>query len=144
MPATASPHSLSISDFDYRLPAQLIAQEPLTDRQASRMLAVDRASGTLEDRDFSAFPSLLRPGDVLVLNSTKVFPARLVGRTKTGDRIELFLVRELERGSWKTLAKPGRRLRVGKRMAFGDKLVGEVVEKSLDGTFVVRFEQVED
>lgn len=134
----------SIADFDYTLPPELIAQEPLADRQASRMLVVDRASGTLRDLEFSAFPSLLRAGDVLVLNNTKVFPARLVGRTETGARIELFLVRELERALWKTLAKPGRRLRVGKRMAFADKLAGEVVEKSLDGTFVVRFEQVED
>jgi S-adenosylmethionine:tRNA ribosyltransferase-isomerase len=108
------------------------------------MLAVDRVSGTFEDCEFSDFPSLLRPGDVLVLNNTRVFPARLVGRTETGARIELFLIRELETGSWETLAKPGRRLSIGKRIRFADKLLAEVVAKSLDGRIEVRFEAVED
>lgn len=133
-----------ISDFDYDLPQDLIAQEPLAERAASRMLVVDRAGGTFTDNMFTAFPDQLRAGDVLVLNNTKVFPARLIGRSETGARIEVFLIRELADGSWQTLARPGRRLSPGKRVIFSDELACEVIDKADDGRVRVRFEAVGD
>src|SRR5260370_3524910 len=111
-----------ISDFDYDLPPDLIAQEPLAQRAASRMLAVDRAANSFADKNFSDFPSFLRAGDVLVLNNTKVFPARLFGQTGTGANVEIFLVKETETGVWETLARPARRLHAGKRIEVSDKL----------------------
>lgn len=133
-----------ISEFDFELPPELIAQEPLADRQASRMLAVDRAANSFADRSFTDLPQFLRSGDVLVLNNTKVFPARLFGQSETGANIEIFLVRETDEGTWETLARPARRLNVGKRVHFGDKLTAEVVEKTEDGKVFVRFESVGD
>ena len=128
-----------ISDFDYELPSDMIAQQPLPQRHASRMLIVARAVGIFADRNFCDLPTFLRVGDVLVLNNTKVFPARLIGRTETGAGIEVFLVREVG-DVWETLARPGRRLRVGKRLIFDDRLAAEVVEKRGDGKVFVRFE----
>ncbi len=128
-----------ISDFDYELPPALIAQQPLAERQASRMLRVDRRLGTFGDREFLCLATFLHSSDVLVLNNTKVFPARLIGQTETGAGIEIFMVRE-EAGLWETLARPGRRLRVGKRLSFGDRLSAEVVEKRPDGKVFVKFQ----
>lgn len=129
-----------ISDFDYDLPPELIAQEPLAERTASRMLAVDRAAHAFADKQFSDLPLFLQSGDVLVLNNTKVFPARLFGKTETGASVEIFLITETSSGVWETLARPARRLRVGKRIVFGGKLTGEVVQKTPDGKVFVRFE----
>lgn len=129
-----------ISEFDYELPAELIAQEPLRERAGSRMLVVDQGSGSLDDRQFVEFSSLLGKGDVLVLNNTKVFPARLFGRTETGARIEVFLVKEAGNNLWEALARPGKRLHIGKRIVFGDRLSAEVIEKSSDGRIGIRFE----
>jgi S-adenosylmethionine:tRNA ribosyltransferase-isomerase len=129
-----------ISDFDYNLPENLIAQAPLENRENSRMLIVDRRSGKLVDRNFYDLPDLLRDGDVLVLNNTRVFPARLFGRSETGARVEIFLVRETGRGIWETLARPARRLKTGKKIVFGEKLIAEVLDKTEDGKVLVRFE----
>ncbi|MFT3743447.1 MAG: tRNA preQ1(34) S-adenosylmethionine ribosyltransferase-isomerase QueA [Pyrinomonadaceae bacterium] len=129
-----------ISEFDFELPAELIAQEPLADRKASRMLAVDRSAGQFTDRSFRDLPQLLKKGDVLVLNNTKVFPARLLGQSETGANIELFLVRAASDGTWETLARPARRLHPGKIVYFGKKLSAEVVEKKEDGKVFVRFD----
>lgn len=131
---------MQIDDFDYRLPPELIAQEPLANRQASRMITVDRHSGEIKDREFVEFPSLLGAGDVLVLNNTKVFPARLIGRSDTGAKIELFLIRASEGRKWEALAKPARRLRAGKKLTFGNKLSAEVLERAADGAVFVRFD----
>ncbi len=133
-----------ISDFDYELPPALIAQEPLAERQASRMLIVDRASSTFCDGQFIDFPQLLNDGDLLVLNNTRVFPARLFGRAETGARIEIFLVREIESGVWETLARPARRLHDGKRIVFGNDVSAEVVGRSADGKVIVRFAASDD
>jgi S-adenosylmethionine:tRNA ribosyltransferase-isomerase len=131
---------MTIEEYDFELPEELIAQEPLADRKASRMLAVDCAAGTFADDGFSSLPSYLREGDVLVVNNTRVFPARLLGRSETGARVEIFLVRRLGDGSvWETLARPARRLREGKRIIFGDKLSASVVDKSPDGKLIVEF-----
>lgn len=126
-----------ISEFDYNLPAELIAQEPPEERGGSRMLVVDRRNASFSDRQFADLPSFFCEGDVLVLNNTKVFPARLFGRTETGAQVEIFLVREMDNGHWETLARPGRRLSVGKRIVFDESLTGEVVEKFDDGKVVV-------
>ena len=129
-----------ISDFDYNLPENLIAQAPLEKRENSRMLIVDRRSGELADRNFYDLPELLRDGDVVVLNNTRVFPARLFGRSETGAKVEIFLVRETSRGIWETLARPARRLKTGKKIIFGEKLIAEVIDKTEDGRVRVRFE----
>ena len=133
-----------LSDFDYDLPAELIAQQPLANRAASRMLVVNRAAGSFADDDFTDFPSYLRPDDVLVLNNTKVFPARIFGQTESGARVEIFLIRETTAGVWEVLARPGRRLRPGKHVAFGDRLAGEITEKWPDGKLSIRFEADDD
>ena len=137
-------NAMLISEFDYGLPAELIAQKPLAEREASRMLAVNRSSNCFADRNFSDLPRFLRNGDVLVLNNTKVFPARLFGRSETGANIEIFLVKENDNGIWETLARPARRLNIGKFIEFGDRLTAEVLEKTTDGKVLVRFEAAGD
>jgi S-adenosylmethionine:tRNA ribosyltransferase-isomerase len=131
-----------LSDFDYELPAELIAQEPLATRDASRMLLIDRANQVWRDTTFVEFPNYLKSNDVLVINNTRVFPARLLGhRLPSGGSVELLLVRELQPNTWEALARPGRRLPAGARIAFGDRdLVGNVIEARSDGVRVVRFE----
>ncbi len=129
-----------LSDFDFELPQELIAQTPLKERSASRMLAVDRSAGKFEDSVFHDLPRYLRKGDVLVINNTRVFPARLFGKTETGARIEIFLVEELADGSWETLARPARRLSTGKRIHFSEELTAEVVSRDDNGRVIVRFE----
>jgi S-adenosylmethionine:tRNA ribosyltransferase-isomerase len=129
-----------ITDFDFELPDSLIAQEPLENREKSRMLVVNRASNSYTDEHFYNFPKFLRKGDVVVLNNTKVFPARLFGTSETGARIELFLVRETENQVWETLARPARRLKTGKKILFGENLAAQVLEKSEEGRVFVKFE----
>jgi S-adenosylmethionine:tRNA ribosyltransferase-isomerase len=121
---------MHISAFDYELPEQLIAQEPLPERDASRMLVVDKTNKSWSDRKFSDLPDHLSGGDVLVINNTRVFPARLVGKRKpSGGRVEILLVRELEPALWETLARPGRRLKQGDRLSFaGGKMEGEILD----------------
>ncbi|CAN5430818.1 tRNA preQ1(34) S-adenosylmethionine ribosyltransferase-isomerase QueA [soil metagenome] len=129
-----------ISEFDYELPVEQIAQEPLVDRSGSRMLVVDRGTSNFTDNNFVDLPRFLREDDLLVLNNTKVFPARLFGRTLTGANIEIFLVRETENGLWETLARPARRLQPGKRIVFDERLAAKVVEKTDDGKVFIKFE----
>jgi S-adenosylmethionine:tRNA ribosyltransferase-isomerase len=131
-----------ISDFDYELPEELIAQYPLAERDAARMLLVDRENRRWEDSRFAKLPSFVSKGDLLVINNTRVFPARLVGkREPTGGRVELFLVREREPLVWETLARPARRLQPGARVSFGDgALRAEVIESLDDGRRAVRFD----
>src|SRR5215204_4693053 len=136
---------MRISDFDFELPDELIAQHPLERRDASRMLVVDRSRGTWRDASFADLPSELGEGDAVVVNNTRVFPARLVGRREpTGGRVELLLVRrraEFEDETWEVLAKPARRLEAGARVTFGDgRLSAETVAATEDGAGrVVRF-----
>jgi S-adenosylmethionine:tRNA ribosyltransferase-isomerase len=131
---------MKISEFDFELPDNLIAQEPLANRENSRMLSVDRASNSFQDEHFYNFPKFLKKGDCVVLNNTKVFPARLFGASETGAKIELFLVRETENQIWETLARPTRRLKIGKKIIFSENLVAEVLEKTDEGRVFVRFE----
>ena len=137
---------MRISDFDFELPEELIAQHPLERRDASRMLVVSRAAGAWRDASFTEFPSELREGDAVVVNNTRVFPARLVGRREpTGGRVELLLVRrrgEFEGEAWEVLARPARRLEAGARVTFGDgRLSAETIAATEDGAGrVVRFQ----
>lgn len=130
-----------ISDFDYELPEELIAQHPLERRDASRMLVLDRTSESWRDGLFTELPAYIRAGDLLVVNNTRVFPARLHGvREPTGGRVELFLIREVEPDVWEALARPARRLQVGAQVSFRDsRLRAEVVEALDEGRRLVRF-----
>jgi S-adenosylmethionine:tRNA ribosyltransferase-isomerase len=132
---------MPLADFDYELPEELIAQHPLLERDAGRMLVLDRAERAWRDSRFAELPSYIRAGDVVVINNTRVFPARLVGRREpSGGRVEVFLVREREPLVWETLARPARRLQQDARVSFGNgKLRAQVVELLEDGRRLVRF-----
>ncbi|HXD33495.1 MAG TPA: tRNA preQ1(34) S-adenosylmethionine ribosyltransferase-isomerase QueA [Pyrinomonadaceae bacterium] len=132
---------MKISDFNYELPPELIAQQPLERRDASRMLVIDRRERTCHDSEFSTLPSYLKPTDLLVLNDTRVFPARLHGkRDPTGGATEVFLVQKLEESKWEALVRPAHRLKAGSRVQFGDELQAEVIEVLDMGLRVLRFE----
>ncbi len=129
-----------LSDFDYHLPEELIAQHPADVRDHSRLLVLDRAAGTVSHRHFYDLPSYLVPGDTLVFNDTRVIPARLVGtRTGTGGKVEVFLLNRLSADTWETLVKPGRKLRPGAEVTFGDDLRAEILSVTDFGGRVVRF-----
>lgn len=134
---------MNVSDFDFHLPEELIAQEPAPERDRSRLLVVDRTAGTYEDAVFSDIGRWLGPGDLLVVNDTRVFPARLVGRRDpSGGRVELFLVEDEGDGVWETLARPAARVREGDRIVFGEgeeRIEAEVVARREGGRRAVRF-----
>jgi len=134
---------VQLSDFEYHLPEELIAQHPLLERDASRMLVVNRADGMLQDSRFVDLSTYLRAGDCLVLNNTKVFPARLMGtRLPTGGTVEVLLLRKTAQAAWQVLARPARRLKVGSRISFGNsKLSCVVIAANDDGTRMIAFEQ---
>lgn len=131
---------MKVADFDFALPESLIAQAPLADRAASRMLVIDRAAGNWQDRAFADFPSFLRPGDCLVLNDTRVIPARLHGERNGGGKVEVLLERALSPDwlTWRALAKPGRKLPVGARIRLSDDLTAEVVGRGDFGERTLR------
>jgi S-adenosylmethionine:tRNA ribosyltransferase-isomerase len=136
---------LRLDAYDFDLPEAQIAQEPAARRDASRLLVLDRATGALTDAAFADLPRFLRSGDLLVLNDTRVFPARLRGtRAPGGGHAELLLIREAGGGAWEALARPGRKLGVGARVAFGDRLAAEVRQVLDDGRRVVAFEHEGD
>jgi S-adenosylmethionine:tRNA ribosyltransferase-isomerase len=154
---------VQVSEFNFHLPEELIAQEPLANREASRMLRLDRATGSLLDAKFSNFPSLLRPDDLLVLNNTRVFPARLFGR-RSGSRaqsvsahnpasrdflngqVEVLLTKQLstDPNDWECLVRPGKKIGVGERLFFGDELEAEVIDRGTFGERRIRFNPVGD
>ena len=151
-----------VSDFDYHLPADLIAQEPLADRAASRMLHLVRATGEWQDRQFRDLPELLRPDDLLVVNNTRVFAARLYGRRSGAraqavssrnpaakeflhGRVEVLLTKELGNFEWEALVHPGRKIGVGERLFFGKgELEAEVIGRGTFGERRLRFRPVPD
>lgn len=136
---------MQISDFDYELPEELIAQQPLAERDASRMLIVDRAAQSRRDSSFTHLPDNLTDRDVLVLNNTRVFPARLRGRRwPSGGSIELLLLREVEDKTWQALTRPGRRLRTGAEIEFEDaNLRARVIASHDDGLRTIKFQSNE-
>src|SRR5689334_540969 len=127
--------------FDYPLPEAQIAQSPIEPRDASRLLLLDRERGTISHHRFRDLPSLLAPGDLLVLNDTRVLPARLIGVKPTGGRAEALLLRDLGGDRWEAMVFPGRRLDVGARIMFGarNELQAEVLERDPSGTRVLQF-----
>lgn len=129
------PPRLAMSDFDFDLPPELIAQEPLADRSGSRLLVLNRQSGDVAHSTFTDLPHLLRPGDLLVMNDSRVLPARLIGRRATGGEVEILLLRELEGRRWECLMKPFRKVRIGE--------IVEVAAKSRDDTRIASAKVVE-
>jgi S-adenosylmethionine:tRNA ribosyltransferase-isomerase len=119
---TIDPLPYEIASYDFELPPELVAQEPLPVRDASRLLVLDRASGALQHRAFAGLPELLRSGDLLVTNRSRVFPARLLGRRQGGGEAEILLVRRLEADLWDAMVRPGRRLRPGAVVDIGPGL----------------------
>src|SRR5437867_11583522 len=135
----AVPRGQSLSDFDYALPSAQIAQHPLPDRSASRLLVLDRASGDVRHLHFRDLPGLIPPRDVLVINTSRVIPARLHGKRDSGTPAELLLVREQPDGTWLALGHPGGKLKPGRRVTFGADSSVEVVEVLGGGLRRVRF-----
>jgi S-adenosylmethionine:tRNA ribosyltransferase-isomerase len=154
---------VDLADFDYHLPEELIAQQPLADRAASRMLVVDRARGCWQDRAFRDFAQFLHEGDCLVLNDSRVFPARLFGhregvrslpigknnpkrREYLSGRVEVFLLRPVsgDGKEWEALVRPGRKMRLRERIRFDGGLEGEIVGRGELGERTIRFSGVDD
>lgn len=133
---------LKTSDFYFDLPEELIAQDPLEDRSASRLLVLDKNNGNVEHHVFSEITKYLNPGDCLVLNNTKVIPARLLGqKADTGAAVEVLLLKRRENDIWETLVKPGKKCRPGARLSFGNGiLMAEVLETVEEGNRLIRFE----
>ena len=130
---------LSTDMFDYELPKEFIAQTPVEPRDHSRLLVYSRQTDSIQHRHFYNLPEYLRAGDVLVINETRVLPARLMGRRETGGIIELLLLNRREKDIWETLARPGRRIRPGERLIFSEKLSADVLRILEDGGRLVRF-----
>jgi S-adenosylmethionine:tRNA ribosyltransferase-isomerase len=136
---------MRVSDFDFALPPDLIAQSPARPRDAARLLVLDRTTGARAHRIFRDLPEYLRPADVLVLNDTKVLPARLRGRRPAGGAVEVLLLRATSDGAWEALVKPGRRVRRGDRLTFvPGVLEGVVGERTDSGTRVIALEHRDD
>ena len=133
---------LKTSDYYFDLPQELIAQDPLEDRAASRLLVMNRKTGEIEHRIFSDITEYLQPGDTLVLNDTKVIPARLLGtKEQTGANVEILLLKRLGADRWETLVRPGRKLKPGARVTFGDGSLKAVILDILDeGNRLVEFQ----
>ena len=133
---------MKTSDFYYDLPEELIAQDPLEDRSSSRLLVLDKETGETSHHVFKEIVNYLNPGDCLVINDTKVIPARLIGaREGTGAKIEVLLLKRGADDVWETLVKPGRKAKPGTRISFGDGLlVGEVIDVVEEGNRLIRFE----
>lgn len=131
---------MRVSDFDYQLPEELIAQDPIEPRDASRLLIMERASGALRHSRFRCLGEELKPGDTLVLNDTKVLPARLYAHKASGAAIELLLLKQTALDTWECLVKPGKKARVGDKLGFQlPELQAEIVDHAPEGMRLVRF-----
>ena len=132
---------MDVKDFYYDLPEELIAQDPLEDRSSSRLMVLDKKTGEIEHKIFKDIIDYLEPGDCLVLNNTKVIPARLYGAKEGTDaKIEILLLKRKENDVWETLVKPGKKCKVGTRIIFGDGiLVGEVIDIVEEGNRLIKF-----
>ena len=132
---------MKTSDFYYELPQELIAQDPLEDRSASRLLVLDKETGKMEHHTFKEIVNYLNPGDCLVINDTKVIPARLFGeKADTKAKAEVLLLKRKENDVWETLVKPGRKIRPGTRLGFGNGiLTADVLDVLDEGNRLVQF-----
>ena len=132
---------MNVKDYDYDLPEELIAQDPLEDRSSSRLMVLDRQTGDVEHRHFTDILEYLHPGDCLVINNTKVIPARLFGvKEDTQEKIEVLLLKRKENDIWETLVKPGKKAKPGTKLVFGDGLLtAEVVDVVEEGNRLIQF-----
>ena len=132
---------MNVKDFDYELPQELIAQDPLEDRSSSRLMVLDKQTGAVEHHIFKEITNYLKPGDCLVINNTKVIPARLFGvKQGTEAKIELLLLKRRENDIWETLVKPGKKAKPGTVVSFGDGLLtGEIIDVVEDGNRLIQF-----
>lgn len=132
---------MKTSDFYFDLPEELIAQVPILDRSSSRLMVLDKESGNIEHKIFKNVIDYLNPGDCLVLNDTRVIPARLIGeKVDTGGKIEFLLLKRDENDTWESLVKPGKRAKIGTKFSFGNgKLIGEVVGIGPEGSRIIKF-----
>ncbi|MDZ7315573.1 MAG: tRNA preQ1(34) S-adenosylmethionine ribosyltransferase-isomerase QueA [candidate division KSB1 bacterium] len=136
---------MKLSDFKYNLPEKLIAQYPSDKRDECRLMVLNRADESIEERIFKDVIDYMEPGDCLVVNETKVFAARLEGtKDKTDAKVEVFLLRELEQGLWEVLVRPARKVRVGNRLSIGNVLTCDVIDNTVSGGRVVRFNNTEN
>lgn len=133
-------NKLTTKDFDFNLPEELIAQKPIKDREKSRLLVLNKENREITHQYFYNILDYLKPGDCLVLNDTRVIPARLFGKKKTGAVIELLLLKRISLNRWECLVKPGKRAKIGTRIDFGDILTAEVKEDLKDGIKILEFE----
>ncbi|KAJ53676.1 S-adenosylmethionine:tRNA ribosyltransferase-isomerase [Clostridium tetanomorphum] len=133
---------MRVKDFDYYLPEELIAQHPLERRDEARLMVLDKESGEIQHKIFKDIVDYLNPGDCLVLNDTRVIPARLIGEKEdTHGKMEFLLLKRIDKDIWQTLVKPGKRAKVGTRFSFGDgELKAEVIDIGEEGSRIVRFE----
>ncbi|MSS82610.1 tRNA preQ1(34) S-adenosylmethionine ribosyltransferase-isomerase QueA [Acidaminococcus fermentans] len=131
---------MEVTDFDYDLPQELIAQTPVEPRDSSRLLVMDKKTGELEHRHFFNLPEYLKPGDVLVFNDTRVIPARLHGFKTTGAHVEVFLLTRKNATDWEVLVKPGKKLQKGAQIKFSDELSCEILETTDFGGRIARFQ----
>ena len=130
---------MDISDFDYDLPEECIAQLPVEPRDSSRLMVLDPSNHTIEHRRFFQLGDFLKQGDVLIFNDTRVIPARLVGARDTGGKVEVFLLRQMDKDQWEALVKPGKKMRIGSVVHFGEELSCEIVAHTDFGGRIVRF-----
>ena len=131
---------MKVSDFDYELPEELIAQTPIEKRDESRLMVLDREKQTIEHRKFKDIIEYLKPGDVLVRNNTKVIPARIYGKKETGANVEFLLLHNIEGDIWECIVRPGNKLHIGTKVIFGDGLLkAEILEIMEGGTRKVKF-----
>ena len=132
---------MKTSDFYYDLPQELIAQDPLEDRSASRLMVLDKKTGKIQHHIFKEIVNYLNPGDCLVINDTKVIPARLYGaKVGTDAKIEVLLLKRKENNIWETLVKPGKKAKIGTKISFGEGLlIGEVVDIVEEGNRLIQF-----
>ncbi|MGN0732688.1 MAG: tRNA preQ1(34) S-adenosylmethionine ribosyltransferase-isomerase QueA [Emergencia sp.] len=131
---------MKISDFDYELPAELIAQRPAEKRDVCRLMVMNRAKGSIEHKHFYDILDYLNKGDCLILNNSKVLPARLFGEKEgTGARVEFLLIKRIEGDRWETMVRPGKRLKPGDAVSFGKSFRAEIVDYGPDGTRIVDF-----
>ncbi|WP_186430937.1 tRNA preQ1(34) S-adenosylmethionine ribosyltransferase-isomerase QueA [Clostridium sp. BSD9I1] len=133
---------MQVKDFDYYLPEELIAQHPTAKRDEARLMILDKATGELEHKVFKDILDYLKPGDCLVLNDTRVLPARLIGeKEETHGKIEFLLLKRTDKDTWETLVKPGKRAKIGSKFVFGNgELKAEVIGLGEEGSRIVRFE----
>jgi len=131
---------LNLKDFYFELPQELVAQEPLKNRSASRLLTLNRNNGDTTHKNFTDIIDLLNPNDCLVINNTKVMPARLFGKTEKGNVVEFLLLQNSDAKIWEVLVRPGKWARIGEKLSFGDLLQGEIIDINEDGNRFIKFD----